>query len=278
MTDYQNKYLKYKNKYFELKNKLELQTGGFLYSEGIYVFLYNSFKLGPDPFMKNSVNPTPYNNINLDKLTNTLGNCAYYFKIGGDISDNAIHQNKSNMDAFKTFFSETDYRITKGVCDWRPIRVYDIVNKAFLLPIVNLQKLKSDKLGKILQTWHDRMGIYINNIIVVERISGNNNILLHYNCDLVKNEFLVKYFDKKIYKTVTPEYVTNFNEKYNLNCNTTYKNDSVNKEKECNKKLATFGNYFDEEDKKEKILVYNNYTNEDIKGNKFGELIWGKPK
>ena len=84
-VDYKQKYLKYKNKYLELKaleeSKLNLQTGGVVYTPGEYVFFIPEDKI---QFDTNDTLIDKNGNINegLDRLTNYLGNCTKFLRVG----------------------------------------------------------------------------------------------------------------------------------------------------------------------------------------------------
>ena len=99
-TDYKQKYLKYKNKYIVLK-KLELQnqqkqlqTGGYAYNYGKYLFFIpKNYSLVIDASKQSHGNIIP----SLDTFTSSLGNCTRYLKI--DDTTNYIYTNQNTMNA-----------------------------------------------------------------------------------------------------------------------------------------------------------------------------------
>ncbi len=92
--DYKQKYLKYKNKYLELKaqesNLLNQQTGGFAYAPGEYVFFIPESKADfdsqiPKVFGQKQLVDAVGNILGmkgLDDLTNYLGNCTKFLRVG----------------------------------------------------------------------------------------------------------------------------------------------------------------------------------------------------
>ena len=126
--DYKQKYLKYKNKYLELKSLQESesqktqtpqtpQTGGFVYAPGKYLFFIPQNKknfdtktpgeLGPD-HKTILVNTNGTIVGNLDNLTNYLGNCTKFLRVGKtstgyDFANtyNTLYSNQSSGDVIK---------------------------------------------------------------------------------------------------------------------------------------------------------------------------------
>jgi len=117
--DYQQKYLKYKNKYLELKAQQELEhlTGGFVYAPGKYLFFIPENKskfdtqtpneLGPD-YKSILVNTNGIIVSSLDNLTNYLGNCTKFLRVGKtstgyDFANtyNTLYSNQSSTDVIK---------------------------------------------------------------------------------------------------------------------------------------------------------------------------------
>jgi len=93
--DYKQKYLKYKNKYLELKalddsSKLNNQTGGFAYAPGEYVFFIPANKADfdsqtPKDFSQKKMvdeNGNILGMTGLDDLTNYLGTCTKFIRVG----------------------------------------------------------------------------------------------------------------------------------------------------------------------------------------------------
>jgi hypothetical protein len=117
--DYKQKYLKYKNKYLELKSQQELepQTGGFVYAPGKYLFFIPENKSKFDTQKPNELGPD-YKSIlvntngtivgSLDNLTNYLGNCTKFLRVGKtstgyDLANtyNTLYSNQSSSDVIK---------------------------------------------------------------------------------------------------------------------------------------------------------------------------------
>lgn len=117
--DYKQKYLKYKNKYLELKTQQELkpQTGGFVYAPGKYLFFIPENKsnfdtdkpseLGQD-YKTILVNTNGTIVGSLDNLTNYLGNCTKFLRVGKtstgyDLANtyNTLYSNQSSSDIVK---------------------------------------------------------------------------------------------------------------------------------------------------------------------------------
>lgn len=117
--DYKQKYLKYKNKYLELKaqQELEPQTGGFVYAPGKYLFFIPENKSKFDTQTPNELGPE-YKSIlvntngtivgSLDNLTNYLGNCTKFLRVGKtstgyDLANtyNTLYSNQSSTDVVK---------------------------------------------------------------------------------------------------------------------------------------------------------------------------------
>ena len=117
--DYKQKYLKYKNKYLELKEQqqLESQTGGFVYAPGKYLFFIpenkskfdtqTPYELGPD-YKSILVNTNGTIVGSLDNLTNYLGNCTKFLRVGKtstgyDFANtyNTLYSNQSSTDVVK---------------------------------------------------------------------------------------------------------------------------------------------------------------------------------
>lgn len=98
-VDYKQKYLKYKNKYLELKaQEQQIQTGGFMYASGEYVFFIPESKkqlLDNELLVKNSIIPS------LDKLTTELGSCSRFLRIGPTVNNKTIYTNQSSIDVMK---------------------------------------------------------------------------------------------------------------------------------------------------------------------------------
>lgn len=97
--DYKQKYLKYKNKYMELKaQEQKIQSGGHMYSSGEYVFFIpektSNFDAN-EAYVKNNVISS------LDKLTNYLGNCSRFLRIGSTVNNRTIYTNQSSTDVLK---------------------------------------------------------------------------------------------------------------------------------------------------------------------------------
>ena len=105
--DYKQKYLKYKNKYLELKaleisqkevqTQIQTQTGGHMYASGQYLFLIPDDKkqlVDNELIVKDKIIPS------LDKLTNELGNCTKFMRIGFTSTGNnkTIYANQSSWD------------------------------------------------------------------------------------------------------------------------------------------------------------------------------------
>jgi hypothetical protein len=119
--DYKQKYLKYKNKYIELKALEELtqlneQTGGFAYTPGEYVFFIPESKanfdsqtpiyFGQKKFVDSNGNILGLSG--LDDLTNYLGNCTKFLRVGKTSSGfdlantyNTLYSNQSTGTVIK---------------------------------------------------------------------------------------------------------------------------------------------------------------------------------
>ena len=121
--DYKQKYLKYKNKYLELKalQEFEPQTGGFVYAPGKYLFFIPENKSKFDTQTPNELGPD-YKSIlvntngtivgSLDNLTNYLGNCTKFLRVGKtstgyDFANtyNTLYSNQSSSDVIKAGLS-----------------------------------------------------------------------------------------------------------------------------------------------------------------------------
>ena len=97
--DYKQKYLKYKNKYIELKvQEQKIQSGGHMYSSGEYLFFIpektSNFDAN-EAYVKNGAIQS------LDKLTNYLGNCSKFLRIGSTVNNKTIYTNQSSGDVLK---------------------------------------------------------------------------------------------------------------------------------------------------------------------------------
>jgi len=119
--DYKQKYLKYKNKYLELKAieksaKLDSQTGGFAYAPGEYVFFIPANKANFDSLQIINDMPKQFvdskgtilGNKGLDDLTNYLGNCTKFLRVGQTTSGwdfantyNTLYPNQSTGSVIK---------------------------------------------------------------------------------------------------------------------------------------------------------------------------------
>jgi hypothetical protein len=119
--DYKQKYIKYKNKYIELKaleelNKLNQQTGGFAYAPGEYVFFIPANKDDfdsqiPKNFGQKQLVDDKGNILGLkglDDLTNYLGDCTKFLRVGRtttgfDIANtyNTLYANQSTGSVVK---------------------------------------------------------------------------------------------------------------------------------------------------------------------------------
>jgi hypothetical protein len=118
-NDYKQKYLKYKNKYLELKaleksNKINQQTGGFAYAPGEYVFFIPANKADFDSQSPKDFNQKKLIDENgnilgmkgLDDLTNYLGNCTKFLRVGKSLFDltnsyNTLYANQSSVSVIK---------------------------------------------------------------------------------------------------------------------------------------------------------------------------------
>lgn len=114
--DYKQKYLKYKNKYLELKaQEQKIQSGGYMYSSGEYVFFIpertSNFDAN-EAYVKNGVISS------LDKLTNYLGNCSRFLRIGSTVNNKTIYTNQSSADVLK--------RESKDIKD-KSVAAYNVV-------------------------------------------------------------------------------------------------------------------------------------------------------
>jgi hypothetical protein len=117
--NYKQKYLKYKNKYLELKTQQELQyqTGGFAYTPGKYLFFIPDDKSNFDTQKPNELGED-YKSIlvdtkgkivgSLDSLTDYLGNCTKFLRVGKTSSGydfantyNTIYSNQSSSNVIR---------------------------------------------------------------------------------------------------------------------------------------------------------------------------------
>lgn len=114
-VDYKQKYLKYKNKYMELKaQEQKIQSGGHMYSSGEYVFFI------PEKTSNFDANQAYVKNgtiLSLDKLTNYLGNCTKFLRIGSTVNNKTIYTNQSSTDVLK--------RETKDIKD-KSVAAYNV--------------------------------------------------------------------------------------------------------------------------------------------------------
>ena len=103
---YKQKYLKYKNKYLEFKTHQNVQSGGFMYSEGQYLFFIPESKKN---IIRNELIITDSTIPSLDTYTNKLGNCTRFMRIclhaAGD--NKTIYTNQSATEAIKRVSGET---------------------------------------------------------------------------------------------------------------------------------------------------------------------------
>ena len=120
--DYKQKYLKYKNKYLELKTQQEMlnqqellnQTGGFVYAPGKYLFFIPQSKADFDSQTPKEFGQKKLVDANgtiigsLDSLTNYLGNCTKFLRVGKtstgfDFANtyNTLYSNQSSTDVIK---------------------------------------------------------------------------------------------------------------------------------------------------------------------------------
>jgi hypothetical protein len=139
-VDYKQKYLKYKNKYLELKaleeSKLNLQTGGVVYSPGDYVFFIpedkQSLTFGDKKFIENG------NITSLNEFTDYLGNCTKFLRVGkptssflGDINNtyNTVYTNQGSGNVLMREGSKAASNVAT-VAKGTAIRVGDGINQA----------------------------------------------------------------------------------------------------------------------------------------------------
>lgn len=140
--DYKQKYLKYKNKYLELKAQQELetrtqtQTGGFVYTPGKYLFFIPQSKADFDSQIPKEFGQKKIVDGNgtiigsLDSLTNYLGNCTKFLRVGKtstgyDFANtyNTLYSNQSSSDVIKREVKEIEdktveaYNIVKDKTD-----------------------------------------------------------------------------------------------------------------------------------------------------------------
>lgn len=114
--DYNQKYLKYKKKYLELKAQQESlnQTGGFVYTPGKYLFFIPESKADfdsqiPKEFCQKKLVDADGTIVgSLDSLTNYLGNCTKFLRVGKtstgfDFANtyNTLYSNQSSTDVSK---------------------------------------------------------------------------------------------------------------------------------------------------------------------------------
>jgi hypothetical protein len=119
--DYKQKYLKYKNKYLELKAQQgqNIQTGGYMYTSGQYLFFIPENKkqlVDNELLVKNKVIKS------LDKFTTELGNCTRFLRIGSTSTGNnkTIYTNQGAWDVVK--------RETKDIKD-SSVKAYETVKE-----------------------------------------------------------------------------------------------------------------------------------------------------
>jgi hypothetical protein len=83
----------------ELKaQEQQIQTGGFMYASGEYVFFIPESKkqlVDNELLVKNSIIPS------LDKFTTELGTCSRFLRIGSTVNNKTIYTNQSSMDVMK---------------------------------------------------------------------------------------------------------------------------------------------------------------------------------
>lgn len=116
---YKEKYLKYKNKYMVLKSMQEhkKQSGGFMYAPGEYIFFIPNNKkqlVDNELLVKNKSIPS------LDKLTNELGNCTRFLRIGSNVNNKTVYTNQSSFDVMK--------RESKDVKD-KTVQAYNVTKE-----------------------------------------------------------------------------------------------------------------------------------------------------
>lgn len=102
-SDYKQKYIKYKNKYLKLKaseeqKQKQIQSGGYMYSSGEYIFFI--------PEKTSNFDKQEYGESNgkissLDKFTDNLGNCTRFLRIGANVNNKTIYSNQSFTDVVK---------------------------------------------------------------------------------------------------------------------------------------------------------------------------------
>lgn len=117
-VDYKEKYLKYKNKYIELKTQQEQKNiGGFMYAPGEYIFFIPESK---KQLVDNELLVKNKTVLSLDKLTNNLGNCTRFLRIGSNVNNKTIYTNQSSFDVIK--------RETKDVKD-KTVQGYNVAKE-----------------------------------------------------------------------------------------------------------------------------------------------------
>jgi hypothetical protein len=160
-VDYKQKYLKYKNKYLELKaleeSKLNLQTGGVVYSPGDYVFFIpedkQSLTFGNKKFIENG------NITSLNEFTDYLGNCTKFLRVGkptsflGDINNtyNTVYTNQGSVNVLTRVGSKAASNVAT-VAKGTAIRVedaYQYIKEGLTSPKEN--KENSSTIGSALE-------------------------------------------------------------------------------------------------------------------------------
>lgn len=185
MLNYEQKYLKYKNKYLTLKSNLDAQTGGNLYTPGLYAFYYNKNFL-----TNNGIQQYSSTKHTFDEYTNAMGPCSMFFRVGstvtgGDLLNtyNTVYPNNPtlSLDNLKKLFNiENKCGLTSFKSENLPFSNENFVLRAspnYPENGIRLLKIK-DEINKQINNVDNK----VNGIIFLEKkIDGTFNVVDHFN-------------------------------------------------------------------------------------------------
>lgn len=153
-VDYKQKYLKYKNKYLELKvQEQQIQTGGFMYASGEYVFFIPNSK---KQLVDNELLVENSNISSLDKFTTELGTCSRFLRIGSTVNNKTIYTNQSSMDVMKREAKKMEDKtvVAYNIAKDETIKAWD-ASKPYVDKAWNATKQGAQTVGTIAKQGYD---------------------------------------------------------------------------------------------------------------------------
>lgn len=184
---YKQKYLKYKKKYTELKQESEslqkTQFGGVYYDAGKYIFFIPETAAG---FVEKDAGliEADGNIPKLDYLTERLGNCTRFLRIGQpnlgfDVTNkfNTIYTNQSSFKVVSREVSNVMHGQVGGIsCDIKPIKLNNISG------ISHENKITPELLKQYVQLINEKQGgDNIGRIIVIEKTGKIGKVFINSN-------------------------------------------------------------------------------------------------